>query len=78
MVGLITDINSKYDTVVVEVPMGHEMFTVAGPIHEKAVLKRNGRSVNLDQFQKGDRVTVRWHTTDSGHVIDALVSPAGR
>jgi len=78
MIGSITDINSKYETVVVEVPMGGEKFTVAGPVHEQAVLERNDRPVRLDQFHSGDKVTVRWHTTESGHVIDGLVYPAGR
>lgn len=78
MIGNITHINAKYETVVVEVPIGDDLFTVAGPIHSETTLKKNGRSVSLDAFQNGDKVKVRWHTTDSGHIIDGMVYPAGR
>ncbi len=78
MIGKITHIDTKYETVVVEVPVGDDLFTVGGPIHSETKLNKNGRSVSLDAFQKGEQVKVRWHTTDSGHVIDGLVYPAGQ
>lgn len=77
MIGNITHVNAKYETVVVEVPIGDQLFTVAGPIHSETRLKKNGRSVSLDAFQHGEKVKVRWHTTDSGHIIDGLIYPAG-
>lgn len=77
MVGEITHIDSRHATVVVEVPVGDELFTVAGPLTADTRLRRDGRTVGLRAFRIGERVTVRWHTAASGHVIDALVYPAG-
>ncbi|MBW1677629.1 MAG: hypothetical protein JRJ79_13770 [Deltaproteobacteria bacterium] len=39
MKGEITAIESAYNTVVIEVPMGKRMFTVAGPLSSEAILK---------------------------------------
>ena len=69
MVGDITAIDLVHDTVVVEVPLVGKTFTVGGPLSSEAVLKRGGQSVNLVDFQIGDRVTVKWKLTKEGHLI---------
>ena len=72
MKGEITAIESAYNTVVIEVPMGKRMFTVAGPLSSEAILKRGGQCVGLTDFVVGDQVTVKWRGTDKGHVIEML------
>ena len=72
MKGEITAIESAYNTVVIEVPMGKRMFTVAGPLSSEAILKRGGQCVGLTDFVVGDQVTVKWKATDKGHIIEML------
>ena len=69
MVGDITAIDLKYNTVLVEVPLAGKAFTVGGPLSSKAVLERGGQSAALADFQVGDRVTVKWEGAGEGHVI---------
>ncbi|MBW1793597.1 MAG: hypothetical protein JRJ38_04100 [Deltaproteobacteria bacterium] len=72
MKGEITAIESAYNTVVIEVPMGKRMFTVAGPLSSEAILKRGGQCAGLTDFVVGDQVTVKWRGTDKGHIIEML------
>ena len=72
MKGEITAIESAYNTVVIEVPMGKRMFTVAGPLSSEAILKKGGQCVGLTDFVVGDQVTVKWRGTDKGHIIEML------
>jgi hypothetical protein len=69
MVGDITAIDLKYNTVVVEVPLAGKTFTIGGPLSSEAVLERAGQSVALADFEQGDRVTVKWEATGEGHLI---------
>jgi hypothetical protein len=73
MVGKISAIDLAYDTVVVEVPLGSKMFTVGGPLSDEAGLMRDNQPAGLNDFKVGERVTVKWHSTPDGHVIDRLV-----
>lgn len=74
MTGKISAINLSHQTVVIEVPMVSKMFTVGGPLAEDAKLTKNMQSADLNDFMVGERVTVKWHSTPAGHVIDRLVS----
>jgi len=74
MSGEVTGVNTQHNTVVVEVPMGKETFTVAGPLASDAKIMKNGRSAELSDFQTGDKATVTFHSGMQGHVIDALTS----
>jgi hypothetical protein len=74
MTGTIAAIDGASQTVVVEVPVGKDMFTVGGPLNVTAVLTKGGRSVQLSAFRRGDKVTVTWRSTSDGHVIERLTS----
>jgi hypothetical protein len=77
MVGEITYIDPLHKTVVVEVPVGkaeygEQLFTVAGPLASGAELIKGSRSAELEDFKVGDRVTVKWKTIETGHLILSL------
>jgi len=72
MSGEITDVSPQHNTVVVEVPMGKEMFTVAGPLAADAKLMKKGRQAQLSDFQTGEDAMVTFHSNMKGHVIDRL------
>jgi hypothetical protein len=72
MTGEIAAIDLAHNTVVVEVALGQKMFTVGGPLSSGAVLKKAGQVVGLADFRRGDRVTVTWEATESGHLIVSL------
>lgn len=72
MTGKISALNLPHDTVVIQVPLGSQMFTVGGPIDADATLTKNGRSVELKDFNVGETATVTWRTTLSGHQIQSL------
>jgi hypothetical protein len=74
MTGKITGIDLAYDTVVVEVPMVSKTFTVGGPLASDARMIKNDQTASLDDFNVGEQVTVKWHSTPQGHVIDRLVT----
>jgi len=78
MIGELTHVNTRYDTVVVEVPVGEELFTVAGTVASDAKIRKNGQPAGLEAFEKGETVKVIWHTVDTGHAIDGLVYPVDR
>lgn len=73
MSGEITYVNMQHNTVVIEVPMGKEMFTVAGPLAGDAKVMKNGRNAELSDFQVGEKATVTFHSNPQGHVIDSLM-----
>lgn len=56
MVGDITAIDLKHNTVVIEVPLEKALFTVGGPLSPAAVLKRGDQLVGLADFRVGDRL----------------------
>jgi hypothetical protein len=72
MSGDITAIDLDYHTVVVEVPLAGKSLTVGGPLSSEAVLKRGSKSVGLEDFRVGDRVTVKWEIAEQGHIILSL------
>jgi hypothetical protein len=67
--GDIKAIELKFNTVVIEAPMGKHMFTVGGPLAPDAILTKGGKKAALEDFSPGDRVSVKWKTTERGHLI---------
>jgi len=74
MTGKIAAIDLAYDTVVIEVPMVSKTFTVGGPLASDARVIKDDQTVGIDDFKVGEQVTVKWHSTPQGHVIDRLVA----
>jgi len=74
MTGQITAIDMSFDTVVIEAPLGTDSFTVGGPLSPDARLIKNGRAADLSDFAVGDKVSVVWRATSSGHVIEKIES----
>lgn len=73
--GRLTTVDPGYRTVVVQVPMADDKtFTVAGPLTDNAILRREGRTVKLNEFEVYDWVTVEWESTGEGHKIIRLIS----
>ena len=63
MTGEISGISLAYRTVVIQVPLGSQMFTVGGPLDPDATLTKNGKSADLKEFKVGETATVRWRST---------------
>jgi hypothetical protein len=74
MTGKISGIDLAYDTVVIEVPMVSKTFTVGGPLAADAEVIKDDQAASLGDFDVGEQVTVKWHSTPQGHVIDRLVA----
>ena len=72
MRGDLTAIDLTCHTAVIEVPFSGKTFTVGGSLSSSAILKRGSRSVELADFQVGERVIVIWESTKGGHVIHSL------
>jgi hypothetical protein len=73
--GKISGIDLTYDTVVVEVPIiDDQLMTVGGPLADGAQLKKENHSAALEDFEIGEKVTVKWRSTDDGPRILALFS----
>jgi hypothetical protein len=76
MRGEVAAIDLQHKTVVVEVPVkGGKMLTVGGPLSTDALLKKDGRSVDLSDFHAGEKVTVKWKVTKQTHLILSLRAP---
>lgn len=73
MVGKITAIELASNTVVVDVPLAHRIFTVAGPLSAHPVLRIGHKRAKLDDFKVGNRVTVHWKATVDGHLVTGLI-----
>jgi hypothetical protein len=74
MTGKISAVDLSNQTLVVEVPLGSQMFTVAGPLAADAKLTRANKPAMLKDFKVGEKVSVTFHSTDKGHVIDRVTS----
>lgn len=74
MSGTLTAAVPQYNTAVIECPVGGQMFTVAGPLAQKAVLKKGGKSVQLGDFKEGEKIKVKWQATEDGHLILMLAA----
>ena len=77
MVGEITAIEGSHNTVVVEVPVGkttdeEQFFTVGGRLAPDADLIKGSKPARLEDFEVGDRVTVKWQPIETGHLILSL------
>ncbi len=73
MVGKISAIDLDYKTVVIDVPLSNgQIFKVGGPLSPGAVLKKGDMAAGLSQFHVGDKVWVKWRSTEKGHVIDMI------
>jgi hypothetical protein len=69
MSGKITAVDVADNTVVIACPEGKKMFTVAGPLDSKALLKKGGKVSKLEDFKAGEQVQVKWKTVSDGHLI---------
>ncbi|UCE55789.1 MAG: hypothetical protein JSV31_10150 [Desulfobacterales bacterium] len=74
MSGTIKAIDQAHNTVVIECPLAGKRFTVGGPMSAGAVLKKGSRSASLSDFSEGERVDVKWRSTEKGHVIEMMKS----
>lgn len=72
MTGTIAAIEPASHTVVVEIPMGTDTFTVGGPLGPQAIIKKGGKTMQLQDLQVGERVAVAWKRTANGHEIERL------
>jgi len=72
MTGKISTINLAHNTVVIQVPLGSQTFTVGGPLDADATLTKNGGPADLTDFKVGETANVRWRTTPKGHLIVSL------
>jgi hypothetical protein len=70
--GTVAAIEPAARTVVIELSQGKETFTVIGPLSPKAVVKKGGKTAQLDDVHVGDQVRVTWHHTVQGHEIAYL------
>jgi len=69
MSGKITTVDVQDNTAVIECPEGKHMFTVAGPLDSKAVLKKGGKASKLQDFKAGEQVQVQWKAVPDGHLL---------
>ena len=69
MSGKITAVDVPDNTAMIECPEGKKMFTVAGALDPKAVLKKGGKASKLQDFKVGEQVEVKWHSGPDGHLI---------
>ena len=74
MSGKVKAAEPQYNTAVVECPVGGQLFTVAGSLAPKAVLKKAGKSAELKDFKEGEHVQVKWQATENGHLILMLAA----
>ena len=75
MSGRIAAIDMDADTIVVEVPIkGNETMTIGGPVIDDARLQKDGRQVDLDEFEVGDWVKVTWQKTAETLLIQELAA----
>jgi len=73
MTGTLSAVDLDYNTAVIKVPIGNgKVFTVGGPLADNAVVKKGGQPALLQDLQVGEKVTVKWRSTDQGHLILAL------
>jgi hypothetical protein len=73
MTGKIRGIDLIHQTIVIDVPLGSRMFTVGGPLAPAAKLTQNGQPAKLKDFSVNEQVTVIFHSSDQGHLIDRLM-----
>jgi len=75
MTGTLCALDLDCNTAVIKVPLDNgKIFTVGGPLSANAVLKKGGHPAMLRDFSVGEKVTVKWRSTGSGHLILTLVS----
>ena len=70
--GEIEHIETGSRTVVVEIPVANQQFTVGGPLSDDAIVRKEGAQVRLEDLTVGDVVRVGWKKTGSGHVIELI------
>ncbi len=75
MTGTLSAVDLGCNTAVVKVPLGQgKTFVVAGTLAPDVVLKKGGLKARLEDFQPGEKVTVKWRSTTKGHKILALIA----
>ena len=70
--GKVVAVNVAGHTAVIDCPEGKKMFTVAGPLDPKAILKKGGKACKLENFKIGEKVEVKWRSGPEGHRIFML------
>lgn len=71
--GTVAGVSESDRIIVVEIPRGSERLTVGGELAEDAVLKADGKKVDLSGIEVGDRVRIEWSCGDSGCVVHKVV-----
>jgi hypothetical protein len=74
MRGEITAIERTSNEVAIVAQDKNNKFRLNATISPNGVLKKSRKGVSLGDFLIGDKVTVQWRTTDTGHFIVALKS----
>lgn len=67
--GELLAVDKARRSVVVDIPWGTQMLTVAGTFGSDPELKSGGRKIALGAFQPGDIVRIGWKRTPNGHEI---------
>ncbi|MFQ5656612.1 MAG: hypothetical protein ACE5G5_03660 [Candidatus Methylomirabilales bacterium] len=71
--GTVAAVTLESRTIVVEIPRGTDSLTVGAEVLPDAVLKADGRTIDLADIQVGDRVSIEWSRGEHGDVVHKII-----
>ncbi|MFQ5961020.1 MAG: hypothetical protein ACE5MG_06460 [Candidatus Methylomirabilales bacterium] len=71
--GIVAAVTVESRTVVVEIPREADTLTVGAEVLPDAVLKAEGRTIDLGDIQVEDRVSIEWSRREHGNVVHKIV-----
>jgi hypothetical protein len=71
--GTVAAVTVPSRTIVVEIPRGKDSLTVGAEISPDAVLKAEGRTIELSEIKAGDRVRIEWSRREDGDVAHRII-----
>ncbi len=71
--GTVSAVTLLSQTIVVEIPRDGDSLTVGAEVLPDAVLKAEGRLIDLSDIQVGDRVHIEWSRHEHGVVAHKIL-----
>ncbi len=71
--GTVSAITMESRSVVVQIPHGRDSLTVGAEVPPDAVLRADGRAIDLGKIRPGDRVRITWSRHEQGLTAHEII-----
>jgi len=74
VIGHVVAVTPKYETIVVDVPEGHDVLRLGATVTPHTVIRVNGTAAPLTALKAGEQVRIAYQRTPGGDVATSVIA----